>query len=179
MRNAGLFLILVAGCGNAIPNNGTDGAVNPDLTGLLPDCPQGAAGGMACTKGSPQCQIPGASTEASPISCLCDCSDKCHCETDQIASPSCDGGAPQDMLPLGDLGPFPTEDGGDFTCGAQCDPNSQYCFLPNNGDGGLGQGVCTNFEQGCNACPCLQQQHQCVSTCVVQDGLIYLICPKL
>jgi hypothetical protein len=177
MKNAGLLLILVAGCGNGIPNNnGSDGS-SPDLFNPLPICPQGAAEMMPCTKGSPQCQVPGASSEGSPLTCFCPCSDNCYWETDQISA-SCDGGQPSDLAPMGDIGPLPTDDGG-FTCGQACNPATQYCFLPNDGDGGLGPGLCSDLPQGCNACPCLQAEHQCVTTCVVQDGLIYLICPKL
>jgi hypothetical protein len=171
-----VFTLAIAGCGSA----GT--AVDSGLPDSgLPQCPQGAGQGQPCVATDPECAIPGGGSESSPLHCLCPCNGKCYWETDLIGAPHCDGGTDaataNDAAPVTDAAP-PSPDGG-FHCGTPCTAGQQYCFISNYGDGGLSPGTCIDFQQGCNTCPCLQTQHQCITTCVEQDGIIYLICPKL
>jgi hypothetical protein len=67
-----------------------------------------------------------------------------------------------------------TPDGG-YSCSPPCGAQ-QYCYLTNLGDAGFLPGQCITFSNGCADCTCLQQQHQCLSNCFVQNGQIYFVC---
>jgi hypothetical protein len=91
MRPLALASLALLGCVGS-PSSSTDGAppdAAPDFA--LPACALGVYQGVACTRGDATCQIPGASTEASPLHCFCPCSGPCWWETDLVGT-ICDGG---------------------------------------------------------------------------------------
>jgi hypothetical protein len=95
MKTSIVLCALLLGCDDRPPVTGAVDASGVADSAGLPTCPPGAMYLAPCQPSDPMCAIPGASSEASPLFCLCGCDRQhCHWETDQIGVGPCDAATP-------------------------------------------------------------------------------------